>query len=255
MLRMKAAFGVPFLVLCAVLCQGQIPDTMTNTAVADYVMIGIDDKSVIEEIRNAKDTAFDLSPEGIKALKAQKVSDAVIEAMKEKQAAVNQFEAAGLPFFSGLYCKPQDTWRSVGKVLVSEQDTGETSKGLSVGSSNHTKVKHHYKYKYNNKSAGLQIKGPRPTFYLRQEQASQDFEQLTVIRVEQKKDFRQVEWWTITDGQTTTMAPENPVVIKVQAKRLRDDIVAYTPESDLNPGEYLMYGNNIGYAYEFGVVE
>jgi len=255
MYRAKPVFLILSMVLCAVVCQGQSPLKMTNDEIISYVALDIPDESIIADIRAAKDTAFDLSPAGIKAMKGERVSDAIINAMTEKQRTVDESEAqlgiTGLPPFSGLYGKTANQWESLRKVPALENSTDE--KTLSFGS--HSKVKRHYTFKYANNSARLQIKGPRPTFLLRQEGASADFEELNIIRVEQKKNLRQVEWWTITDGQTTTMPPENPVVIRVHAKRLKEDIVAYTPDSDLTPGEYLMYGNNIGYAYQFAIVE
>jgi hypothetical protein len=55
---------------------------MTNTDVIDLRKAGLDDDNLIAAIRDAPSVRFDLSPAGLKALLAAKVSNAVITAMR-----------------------------------------------------------------------------------------------------------------------------------------------------------------------------
>jgi len=58
---------------------------MTNTDVIDLRKAGLDDDNLIAAIKDAGAVTFDLSPAGLKALLAAKVSNRVITAMRERR--------------------------------------------------------------------------------------------------------------------------------------------------------------------------
>ena len=58
---------------------------MTNADVIDLRKAGLDDDNLIASIRDASAVTFDLSPAGLKALLAAKVSNRVITAMRERR--------------------------------------------------------------------------------------------------------------------------------------------------------------------------
>jgi hypothetical protein len=58
---------------------------MTNGDVIDLRKAGLDDENLIAAIRDAGAVTFDLSPAGLKALLAAKVSNRVITAMRERR--------------------------------------------------------------------------------------------------------------------------------------------------------------------------
>jgi hypothetical protein len=58
--------------------------TLTNKDVVDLKGAGLDDENLIAAIKDAKAVNFDLTPAGLKALLAAKVSNRVISAMREK---------------------------------------------------------------------------------------------------------------------------------------------------------------------------
>jgi hypothetical protein len=58
---------------------------MTNQDVVDLRAAGLDDDNLIAAIKEAKAVTFDLSPAGLKALLAGKVSNRVISAMRGRQ--------------------------------------------------------------------------------------------------------------------------------------------------------------------------
>src|SRR6266852_15202 len=69
-------------VLAASLCLGQqLAKTMSNQDVIEMVSLGLSDDVVIDKIHSATTADFDTSIDALKALKAAKVSDAVIRAM------------------------------------------------------------------------------------------------------------------------------------------------------------------------------
>jgi len=63
---------------------------LSNDDVVGMVSLGLSDDVVIEKIRSAPSTSFDTSIEGLKTLKAAKVSDAVLKIMiNPSRAAVS----------------------------------------------------------------------------------------------------------------------------------------------------------------------
>ena len=70
------------LALTALLCAGQqATKKLTNHDITEMVSLGLSDDVVVDKIHAAEATDFDTSLEGMKALKAAKVSDNVIRAM------------------------------------------------------------------------------------------------------------------------------------------------------------------------------
>ena len=57
---------------------------LRNEDILTLVKVGLDDKLIIAKVQGAEATAFDLSTDGLVALKAGKVSNAVIEALMKR---------------------------------------------------------------------------------------------------------------------------------------------------------------------------
>ncbi len=77
--------GLRVMVMCiltALCCTGQqATKKMTNQDVIQMLSLGLSDEVVVDKIHSADAPSFDTSLEGLRALKAAKVSDAVIRAM------------------------------------------------------------------------------------------------------------------------------------------------------------------------------
>jgi hypothetical protein len=58
---------------------------MTNADVIDLRKAGLDDDTLVAALRDAASVRFDLSPAGLKALLAAKVSNKVIAAMRARR--------------------------------------------------------------------------------------------------------------------------------------------------------------------------
>jgi S1-C subfamily serine protease len=80
MRRFVSSFVTILLALSVATSHGQ-PKALTNEDVTEMVALGLSDQVIIEKIRSASLTNFDTSVDGLKALKAAKISDAVLMAM------------------------------------------------------------------------------------------------------------------------------------------------------------------------------
>jgi len=83
---MKKIISFLFFVCFATTClQAQTSEVLTNATIIKMVKAKLSDDIIIDEINNAR-VSFDVSPEGIKSLSDQKVSEQVIETMKKAVA-------------------------------------------------------------------------------------------------------------------------------------------------------------------------
>jgi hypothetical protein len=134
--------------LCMVFCGVAIAQhkAITNQDVIDMVGLGLGDDVVIAKIQSAEATEFDTSIDGLKALKAAKVSDAVIKVVVNPKAAAAAPAAAApaseWPEEVGVYAYVQGklvevmpeivNWRSGG--VLKSMATGGLTKGHVNGS-------------------------------------------------------------------------------------------------------------------------
>src|SRR5258708_4571187 len=82
MRHVRSAIVALVCVMAAPLCLGQqLSKKTSNQDVIDMVSLGLSDDVVIDKIHGGGETDFDTSIAGLKALKAAKVSDAVIRVM------------------------------------------------------------------------------------------------------------------------------------------------------------------------------
>lgn len=84
MKRRTSLFAALFLLLASTLWSQQLDKRITNKDVIDMVSLGLSDDVIIAKIRSASaggTLQFDTSVDGLKELKAAKVSDEVIKVM------------------------------------------------------------------------------------------------------------------------------------------------------------------------------
>ena len=97
---MKKIISLLFLLCFAVsFAQAQTSEVLTNATIVKMVKAKLSDDIIIDEINNAR-VNFDVSPDGIKSLTAQNVSEPVIETMKKAVAAqesITKPAAAAVP--------------------------------------------------------------------------------------------------------------------------------------------------------------
>ena len=88
MRHLLAFFIVALLTLTAGSIQAQLKP-LSNDDVLQMISLGLSDDVLIEKIRSASSTNFDTSVEGLKALKAARVSDAVLKVMINPRSMVS----------------------------------------------------------------------------------------------------------------------------------------------------------------------
>ena len=102
---MSKKFLSPILALCLLLTLGaaaqELAKRLSNQDIIDMVSLGLSDDVIIAKIRADQDPKFDTSTEGLKALKAAKVSDAVIRAMINPKASNGAGEFLGTGISGG----------------------------------------------------------------------------------------------------------------------------------------------------------
>jgi hypothetical protein len=137
-------------VMAASFCLGQqLAKKMSNQDVIEMVSLGLSDDVVIDKIRSGGDTDFDTSVGGLKALKAGKVSDAVIRAMinPHPAPAVSAAPAvapatndAGIPEDVGVYVVVKGVVKEMDPEVVGWQTGGVmksfATQGLTKGHTN-----------------------------------------------------------------------------------------------------------------------
>jgi hypothetical protein len=116
-----------------------ISGVMTNRDVVGMVSLGLSDDAITDKIRAATITNFDTSVNGMRALKAAKVSDAVMRAMINPPAPVPNNTApttapdSGLPTEIGVYLMVKGKLTEVEPEIVGWQTGGVLKRIATVG--------------------------------------------------------------------------------------------------------------------------
>lgn len=250
-------------VLFATVCMGQkIAKKMVNQDVMEMVSLGLSDDIVIDKIHSAEATDFDTSLEGLKALKAAKVSDAVIRTMINPHPAPAVSIAptvapttndSGLPDEVGVYVMLKGKLTEVEPEVVGWQ-TGGFMKSMATAGL----TKGHVNGKVMKPKSAIQATNPIEFFIKTPEGTSVTEYQL--LRFDEKGDRR--EFRAMTGGiiHASAGAEKNAVMFepeKVAARVWRINL------KDLKKGEYgfLPPGvssssiSSAGKIYTFGVME
>ena len=160
----------------------------------------------------------------------------------------------GLPEEYGVYIQTTQGWQRLRTAQAAKHEqkqsgfTQWTGMGLSGPS-------YHIKVFYAGPEAYLRVGSTRPTFYVRMPDASK-VESLVIYRFKEKKDKRELE--TVQTSAERTGGGEQRAkafAIPVMVRRLAPEVFAMAPESDLQPGEYLMTGDGGSTGYDFSIVQ
>lgn len=156
----------------------------------------------------------------------------------------------GLPEDYGFYVKTERGWERLHQNRASKTEVkrgGFTQwTGIGVGGM-------HEKLDYRGPHAQLQTLQPRPVFYARMADATH-IQDLMIVRFKEKKDKRQIEAAEMVGERTGGGETRNKAAIySVTVRRLTPEVFVVTPESDLEPGEYLISGSNYSEGYDFGI--
>ncbi len=238
--------------------------SLTNADVIELHRLALGDDVILEKIREAP-TAFDVSLEGLKALKAAGISSAVIAEMvrSSRQAGAAQ-EAAQVaerdrnnplaPQPGGIYYWEGggDTGRLVmlEPTVYSQAKSGGFFKyAMTMGI-----AKMKSRAVLSGSRANLQIRETRPTFYLYFDApnpapagappgyatAATSANEFLLVRTERKGNTRE-----LVVGQMSAFGAQGGVMDKsvreFEFERLATGIYKVVPKNDLEPGEYCFF--------------
>lgn len=166
-------------------------------------------------------------------------------------ATISSALPEGLPEEFGFYLKTERGWERLrqNRASKTEMKRGGFTQwtGIGVGGL-------HSKLDYGGPSAQCQIAQPKPTIYVRTADPSH-IQELVIVRFSQKKDKRQIETAEISGERTGGGETRNKAnVYSVTVKRVAPEVFVVAPESDLEPGEYIL--SQSSYAsegYDFGI--
>jgi len=251
-------------VMAASLCLGQqLSKKMSNQDVIEMVSLGLSDDVVMDKIHSAGDTDFDTSVDGLKALKAGKVSDAVLRVMINPHpaaAAVSTAPAvppatsdAGIPQDVGVYIVTKGEVKEMEPEVVGWQTGGVmksiATQGLTKG---HT----------NGKVMGPKssIQAPNPFEFIIKAPEGTSVTEYQLLKLDEKGNRREFRAFTGGIIHASEGAEKNAVVFTSEKIASRTWRVKLT---DLKKGEYgfLPPGvssqslSSAGKIYSFGVTE
>ena len=220
---------------------------LTNQDIIDMVNLGLSDDVIIAKIRSvngADELRFDTSVNGLKALKAAKVSDAVIKVMINPAPPVSVVAAATPvsvdpnlpPPEVGVYWKDGATF-----VLIQGQAISQSKVGGRAGSFLTYGMRgEHWDAYLNGPTSRNHVKEHKPLFYFYVPEGASAAD-YTLIRLEKKGDRREFQIGSFggLSGGKSGVKRDKEVPFKSEHVGVRTYKIVL--DSDLKPGEYAFF--------------
>jgi hypothetical protein len=258
------------------------PAAMTNADVISLVSAGLSEALVAEKVRTATSTAFDISVDGLKTLKAANVPEEVLHAMLESStsaAGYSNSDDPALMHMPGLYVQIAGHDGQAHLLMLEHtQAIGSQSNGHPLNNTGQglaragvpfafaiPKGKTHVKAALNDPKSPVQIDDQNPTFYLYTTEDTQRFggsdfsaRDFTLIKLQQTNKTREVEIYSIRGGYNDfNQAPEYGIDEKARqptvTQKLKPGIYLIKLAQPLKPGEYAFEHLLDGIFYDFGI--
>lgn len=215
------------------------PKAITNDSIIRMVKAELDPSIILQTIRS-QPAKYDLSPDGLIALKTAGVSDDIIAAMQAREAglAVRQVEAkapvgtpvAGMPTDIGAYYKDSNgEWVPLRTERVIFRSAGRIKSAVTYGI-----VKEDMNGRMEGPHSTLKLKpGMEVLIYTPSgtEGAEYDF-----LRLRDYKDHR--EFRTLTGGILHSESGSNRDSLEFDPKRIASRTYTFTVPKDIVKGEY-----------------
>jgi len=267
---MRYAVGIAVLLLCfapGLAPSQQLNQRMTNKDVIQLVGLGLGDDIVIEKIQTAGATDFDTSVDGLKALKAAKVSDAVIRVMLNPHSVANASSApvqpaatataapmaTGIPDDVGVYINLKGKITEVEPEIVGWQTGGKLKSMATMGLD-----KGHVNGKVMNQKSQLQVANPLEFVIKTPEGTSvTEYQLLRLDEHDNRREFRAMTGGVIhaSGGAERNAVPFNPDKIASRVWRVKLDGLQKGEYGFLPPGLNSASISSSGKIYSFGVTE
>ena len=248
---MKKLAALSLVLLTSVAWPQQMSHRMTNQDVIDMVALGLSDDVIIAKIHSAskpEDLAFDTSTEGLKALKAGKVSDAVMKVMINPApiapvtvatpgtAAVATSDPNLPPPEVGVYWKDGYTFvRVEGEILSQAKVGGRAGSTFTYGLRSQ-----HWDAYVNGPTSKNRIKESRPLFYfyVPDGASASDFILIKLEKKGNRREFQVGSFGGLTGGKSGVKR-DKEIPFKSEHVALRTYRIAI--EQDLKAGEYAFF--------------
>jgi hypothetical protein len=243
------------LVLCLLLVScvawtQQMSHRLNNQDIIDMVALGLSDDVIITKIHSAakpEDLAFDTSTQGLKALKAGKVSDAVIKAMinpVSEPATLTTAAPAAAPAHDpnlppqevGVYWKDGFTFERVEGEIISQAKVG----GRAGSYFTYGMRSQHWDAYVNGPTSKNRVKERRPSFYFYVPDGASAADYI-LIKLEKKgnrREFQIGSFGGVTGGKSGVKRDKE---IPYKAEHVAIRTYRVTLDQDLKPGEYAFF--------------
>jgi hypothetical protein len=229
----------------------QMSHRLTNQDIIDLVALGLSDDVIITKIHSASkpsDLAFDTSTEGLKALKAGKVSDAVLKAMINPSPVAPTMVAAvpgtaavandpNLPPQEvGVYWKDGFSFLRVEGEIVSQAKVG----GRAGSVFTYGIRSQHWDAYVNGPTSKNRVKERRPLFffYVPDGASASDFILIKLEKKGNRREFQIGSFGGMTGGKSGVKR-DKEVLFKAEHVAIRTYRVML--DEDLKPGEYAFF--------------
>jgi hypothetical protein len=245
-MRSKTVSVVFLLAICG-LAFAQAKKPLANSDVIQMMKAGFEESIIVKAIQ-ANETNFDISGPALVDLKAAGATPGIIDAMltaeakkkppsgvasPEKPVEGVAAEVPGNAMSSGVYCKTASGWVELESLPMSSMKTAPNW-GRTMAGINSNKLI----YLYNGAEAPVKISETRPTFYLRYYRGYTSARNFSIVRMDQKKDHRELQTTHATFSGTSVGYNEKDIVA-VDFTIVSDGLYAITPKADLVKGEYV----------------
>lgn len=266
------------------ICQdnGGMRRRLTNQDVIDMVQTGLSEDVISAKIRavNAADPAslkFDTGVDGMKALKAANVPDAVIKVMINPTPLQTEVIASAAPVTLDPNLPPPEVgvyWKDAGKfVLIGGQALSQTKIGGKAGSMFTYGIRGlHWDGYLNGPKSPHVVKERRPVFYLYVPDGTgpSDYAQLILNKKGDRREFQIGSLSGSFGGGKSGVKRDKEIPFQAEHVGIRTYKV--TLDEDLKPGEYAFFmatgqqlagagtrsgtgGAATGRIYDFGIPE
>jgi hypothetical protein len=250
-LRKLLILGV-VLVSCVTWTQ-QMSHRLTNQDVIDMVALGLSDDVIIAKIHAAtkpEDLAFDTSTEGLKALKAGKVSDPVLKVMISPAPAPAPVPAAagaasGITPVADPNLPPQEVgvyWRNgysfervEGEIVSQAKVGGRAGSYFTYGMRSQ-----HWDAYINGPTSKNRVKERRPLFffYVPDGASASDFILIKLEKKGNRREFQIGSFGGVTGGKSGVKRDKE---VPYKADHVAIRTYRITLAEDLKPGEYAFF--------------
>jgi len=225
---------------------------LSNQDIIDMVGLGLSDEVIITKIHSAskpEDLAFDTSTEGLKALKAAKVSDAVIKVMINPAPSAAAAPAAAAPAAAavandsnlppqevGVYWKDGFTFIRVEGEMVSQAKVG----GRAGSMFTYGMRSEHWDAYVNGPTSKNRVKDRHPLFYLYvpDGDSAADFVLIKLEKKGNRREFQVGSFGGVTGGKSGVKRDKE---VPFKAEHVAVRTYRLTLDDDLKPGEYAFF--------------